>query len=227
MILLAADTSIDILGIKVLEPMTTITDLLVSIVCYYAFIKLKKINRPELHFKLINWFFLTMGIATTFGGLIGHGFIYAFSFAWKLPGWLTSMLSISLLERASIEYSKPLLNPRFRKIMDWANVIELLIFMTLTFSTLNFRFVEVHSAFGLLVINTPLHLYVFWKTRSRGSSIMLTGIAFAMLSALVFMNEISIHKWFNYLDLSHTIMAIGAYFFFRAALRLNLSTSYA
>ena len=222
MILLAADTQIDVFGTRVLEPMTTLTDLLVAAVCYYAFIRLLKINRPDLHFKYMNWFFLTMGIATTFGGLIGHGFLYLFSFAWKLPGWLTSMLSISLLERASIEYAKPLIKPKLRKFLDWANLLELTTFMVLTFSTLNFRYVEIHSAFGLLVVNTPLHLYVYYKTRSKGSRTMLIAIGFAMLSALVFMNEISIHKWFNYLDLSHTIMAVGAYFFYRAALHLKL-----
>jgi len=225
MIILAADTEIFIFGIRILEPVTTLTDLIVSAVCFYAFVRLLKLNRPELHFKYINWFFLTMGIATALGGLVGHGFLYLFTFAWKLPGWLTSMLSISLLERASIEYAKPILHPRFRKFMDWANIIELIIFMVLTFATLNFRFVEIHSAFGLLVVNTPLHLYVYWKTRSKGSRIMLTGISFAVLSALVFMNEISIHKWFNYLDLSHMLMAVGAFFFIRAALNFNLKVS--
>jgi hypothetical protein len=53
---------------------------------------------------------------------------------------------------------------------------------------------------------------------------MLTAIGFAMLSALVFMNEITLHKWFNYLDFSHILMAFGAYFFFRAALNLNLKS---
>lgn len=226
MIFLEVDTTAYIFGIKVLEPVTTITDLIVSAVCYIAFIRLLKLNKPELHFKFLTWFFLTMGIATTFGGLMGHGFLYLFSFAWKLPGWLTSMLSISLLERASIEYAKPLLKPRLRKIMDWANIIELLIFMTLTFSTLNFKFVEIHTSFGLLVINTPLHLYVYWKSKSEGSKIMLIGISFAMISALVFMNEFSIHKWFNYLDLSHTLMAFAAYFFYRAALKFNLKRSH-
>ena len=224
MIILSVDTVIHIFGIKILEPVTTFTDLIVSAVCFVSFARLLKLNKPELHFKLLNWFFLTMGIATAFGGLIGHGFLYLFSFAWKLPGWLTSMLSISLLERASIEYAKPLLKPKWRKVMDWANIIELLTFMTLTFSTLNFKFVEVHSAFGLLVINTPLHLYVFWKTRGEGSKIMLIAISFAMLSALIFMNEISIHKWFNYLDLSHILMAFGAYYFYRAARKFNLPT---
>lgn len=225
MLLLAADTYIHLFGIKILEPVTTLTDLVVSAVCFYAFYNLRKINRPELHFKFLNWFFLSMGIATTFGGLIGHGFLYLFSFGWKLPGWITSMLAISLLERASIEYAKPLLNKKFRVFMDWANIIELLVFMILTFSTLNFRFVEIHSAFGLLIVNTPLHLYVFYRTKSRASFMMLTGIAFASLSALIFMNEISLHTWFNHLDISHLFMAMGAWFFFRAGLIFNLKSS--
>ncbi len=246
MILIDTDTLIHIFGIKILEPVTTFTDLIVSFICLLSFIRLLKINKIEHHFKLITWFFLTMGIATAFGGLIGHGFLYLFQTEWhlpiwftnifslpmienasvvspwKLPGWLTSMLAISLLERASIEFAKPLLHPRLRKIMDWANIIELLIFMTLTFSSLNFKYVELHSAFGLLIINTPLHLYVYWKNRSEGSKYMLFGLGFAITSALFFMNEWSFHKWFNYLDTSHTLMAFGAYLFFLAALRLNL-----
>jgi len=244
-IVLSTDTLINIYGILVLEPVTTLTDLIVSFVCFISFYRLMKLNRTELHFKLISIFFLTMGLATAFGGLIGHGFLYLFQTEWhlpawftnlfsipiienaigvspwKLPGWLTSMLSISLLERASIEYAKPLLHPRLRKTMDWANIIELLIFMTLTFSTLNFRFVELHSSFGLLVINTPLHLYIFWKTRSEGSKYMLFGLGFAIASAIFFTNEWSFHKWFNYLDMAHTLMAFGAYFFYQSAKRLH------
>ncbi len=218
-----AMTYTDILGLRILEPVTTVTDLLVSAVCFFAFIKLLRQNRSEMYFRYFNWFFLTMGLATAIGGIIGHGFLYAFSFEWKLPGWLTSMLSISLLERASIDYAGPLLSPKFRKFLGWANIIELLTFMTLTFSSLDFFFVEVHSAFGLLVINTPLHLYIYWRTRSEGSKYMLLAICFAMVSAVVFMNELSVDKWFNYFDISHLFMAIGAYVFYLTANKLPLS----
>jgi Family of unknown function (DUF6962) len=211
------ETAIIFFGLLISEPVTSITDLFVSAVCFNAFISLKKKNEPLLHFKLINWFFFTMGLATLFGGLIGHAFIYAFSFGWKLPGWLMSMLSISLLERASIEYAKPLLPKKLRKFMDWANIIELVTFMSLTFSFLDFRFVEIHSAFGLLAVNTPLYIFIYFKTKNKTSKFMITAISFAMLSALVFMNKISIHKWFNHLDLSHILMAIAAYFFFQGA----------
>lgn len=245
MILLNKNTTIHIFDLKILEPVTTLTDLIVSLVCFLAFFRLLKLNKSQLHFKLITWFFLTMGTATAFGGLIGHGFLYLFQSEWhlpewfthifslpmienangvspwKLPGWLTSMLSISLLERASIEYAKPELHPRIRKTMDWANIVELLIFMTLTFSSLNFRFVELHSAFGLLIINTPLHLYVFWKSRTDVSKYMLVGLSFAIASALFFKNHWSIHTWFNYLDISHALMAFGAYFFYQSAKRMG------
>ena len=214
-------TYVEISGLRILEPVTTITDLLVSGVCFYALINLFRLNRQELYIRYFSFFFLSMGMATAIGGIIGHGFLYAFSFEWKLPGWLTSMLSISLLERASIEYAKPLLKPRFRVFLDRANIIELLVFVTLTFGTLNFLFVEIHSAFGLLVINTPLHLFIYIKTRNEASKYMLAGISFAMISAVIFMNEISIDKWFNYFDISHLLMALGSWFFYLTAKKLR------
>ncbi len=214
--------SIRVFGLLILEPVTTLTDLLVSAVCFYAFTRLYLKHNKETHLKLFTGFFFSMGFATAFGGLIGHGFMYAFSFAWKLPAWLTSMVAISLLERASIEFAKPLLKKRFRIFMDWANIVELIIFLVLTFSSLNFFFVEVHSAFGLLIINTPLHIYIYLRRKNTGSIWMLTAIGFAMLSAIIFMNEIAISKWFNHFDISHSLMAIGAYFFYRAGLSLQL-----
>ncbi len=215
-------TYVEISGLRILEPVTTMTDLLVSGVCFYALINLFRLERQELYIRYFSFFFLSMGMATAIGGIIGHGFLYAFSFEWKLPGWLTSMLSISLLERASIEYAKPMLKPRLRVFLDRANIIELLVFVTLTFGTLNFLFVEIHSAFGLLVINTPLHLFIYIKTRNEASKYMLAGISFAMISAVIFMNEISIDKWFNYFDISHLLMALGSWFFYLTAKKLRL-----
>lgn len=213
--------SIEVFGLLILEPITTLTDLLVSVVCFYAFFQLYTGKSKEIHIRLFTWFFFSMGFATAIGGLIGHAFIYAFSFPWKLPGWLFSMLAIALLERASIKFAKPILNEKLRMFMDWGNIAELSIFIVLTFSSLNFFFVEVHSAYGLLVINTPIHIYIYLRTKNEGSKLMLIAISFAMLSALIFMNEVAICKWFNHFDISHTLMAIGAFFFYRASLKLG------
>ncbi|NOZ46904.1 MAG: hypothetical protein GXO79_08990 [Chlorobi bacterium] len=209
--------SIEIFSIRINEPVTMLTDLLVSAVCFYAFINLTIIPVKNKTHLFLRYYFLSMAIATFIGGVIGHGFLYLFSFAWKLPGWLTSMFSIALLERASIEYARKIINPKVGKIFAWINIIELLTFMTLTFTSLNFFFVEVHSAYGLLVVVSSFNLFVYIKTKSKGSKLFLTAVAFAAIAAIIFMNEWGISKWFNHFDISHILMAVSAYFFYKGA----------
>lgn len=214
-------SSIEILGITVLEPAATISDLVVSAVCFYAFYKLKKLNRKDYSFKYFNYFFLSMGIATLFGGLIGHAFIYAFDFAWKLPGWLTSMVSISLLERASIKHAKNRLKPKIAKTYEIINIVELLVVMAITFTTLDFFYVEIHSGFGLNVIILPIQLYIYVKTKDEASKLFLIGIGTTIVSAFFFKTQISLNYWIDYLAISHTFMAIAAYIFYRACLKIR------
>lgn len=214
-------TSVNLFGIRVEEPSATLTDLVVSVVCFYAFFKLRKINRNDLAFTYFNLFFLTMAFATTFGGLLGHAFLYAVDFAWKLPGWITSMFSISLLERASIKHAKKFLHPTLAKTYEIANVIELFVVMGITFYTLDFFFVEFHSGFGLLAVISPIQLYVFWKTKNKGSLLFLIGVGIAIISAIIFMNKITIHAWFDHLALSHLLMAAAAYLFYLASLKVE------
>jgi hypothetical protein len=168
-----------------------------------------------------------MGIATAIGGLIGHGFLYAFSYPpglsvspWKLPGWLTSMISIAMVERASIEYARKLIKPKIGRFFAWFNIIELLTFIVITFSTLNFFFVEVHTTYGLLFIVAGFNGYVYYKTKSDGSRIFLYAVAISAISALVFMNKWGISKWFNHYDISHSLLAISALLFMKGALKL-------
>lgn len=211
------ETSINLFGIRIDEPVATITDLMVSAVCFYAYFRLARHKNQTLTIQYFQYYFLAMGIATTFGGLIGHGFLYLFSFTWKLPGWLISMISIALLERASIEYARPhITNQKIFKFFAWLNIIELITFIILTFSTLNFFFVEIHSAYGLLVVTAGFHSFVYYKSKSEASRLTLIGVGISALAALFFMNEWVIHKWLNHIDISHIIMTIAAWFFYLA-----------
>ena len=204
-------------GIKISEPVTALTALMVSAVCFYAFIKLTKIpvhNKVHLYLR---YYFLFMGIATAIGGLIGHAFLYALSFSWKLPGWITSMFAIMLVERASIEYVRPLIHPRLGAIFGWVNLAELATFIIITLSTLNFFFVELHAAYGLLVVVSSFNIYVYRKARTKGSRMFLIAVGFCGLSALIYMNEWDISKWFDHSDISHILLAISAFFFYQGA----------
>ena len=212
-------------GIRLDEPVTTATDLIISFVCFYAFYHLSKISQKKPLHQYLRFYFMSMGIATAVGGLIGHGFLHYFSFAWKLPGWLTSMLSIALIERASIEQARKLISRRFGRILAVLNIIELLTFMILTFTTLNFFFVEVHTTYGLLMVVGSLNIYIYVKTRDPGSRLFLTAVGFSALGALVFMNQWSIHRWFNYYDLSHVLLTVAAVYFYRGSRLIIRSTS--
>lgn len=216
--------SIFIFGIRLDEPVTTLTDLLVSAVCLYAYFRLTQIGEKQRLHQYLRFYFLSMGIATFIGGVIGHGFLYLFSFAWKLPGWLTSMFSIALIERASIEQARKLISPKLGRALAWLNIVELLTFMTLTFSTLNFFFVEVHTTYGLLIVVASLNIFIYLRTRDPGSKLFIVAVTFSALGALVFMNQWSIHMWFNYLDLSHVLLAISAFFFYKGSRIIILST---
>ena len=215
-----AQPSVVFSGIRIDEPVTTFTDLIVSAVCFYAFYHLNRTPvKNKVHWNL-KYYFLSMALATLIGGVIGHGFLYLFSFAWKLPGWLTSMFSIALLERASILYAKPSINPKTGIFFAWMNIIELTTFVIVTFSTLNFFFVEVHSAYGLLIIVTSFNFVVYRKRKSEASKLFLFAVGVSAVSALIFMNEIGISKWFNHFDISHILMSISAFIFYKGSLKM-------
>ena len=214
--------SIDVFGTAITEPIVTLTDLMITAVCVYAFFQLRKPNRRGKVHKYIRWYFGIMAIATFLGGILGHAFQDQIDLAWKLPGWLISMLAVMAIERASILHAKPILNENLGKLLEVANVVELLTFAVLAFSTLNFFFIQIHSAYGLGLVVLPIHFYVYWKTKNEGSRIFFLTVIFATLAAFFYTSEIGLNKWFNHLDLAHTVMAISMYLLYRGARELEV-----
>jgi hypothetical protein len=212
--------SIYLAGIRIDEPVTALTDLMVSAVCLGAYLQLSKREYNSRALRYFRYYFLLMAVATLLGGLVGHAFLYALSFSWKLPGWVVSMLSVALIERSSIEYARPLVPAQLARFFLILNIVELLTVMSITFYTLNFRWVEFHSGYGLLGVVLPFHLYRYHRTRDRGSLIVIVAVGIATLAAIVYMNRLALHTWFNHLDISHVLMAAGAYVFFLGARQL-------
>lgn len=215
-------TTMSLWGLRIDEPVVTLTDLLVSAVCFYSAYKLHKSHRPERVFLYFKIYFFSMGIATFLGGVIGHAFLYAFSFHWKLPGWITSMISIMFVERAAIEHTRIWLKPSIIKVLGVINIIEFLTFLTLTIVTLDFFFVEFHSGYGLMFVVLSLEGFLFLKTRNEAGKYILSGVAFAAIAALFFMTKTSPHRWFDYLCVSHVLMAVAAWLFYLGAVRIDM-----
>jgi hypothetical protein len=164
-----------------------------------------------------------MAIATLLGGIIGHAFFYLFSFYWKLPGWIASMIAIMFVERAVIEHTRIWLNDSVVRVLGIINIIEFLTFLALTITTLNFFFVEFHSGYGLMFVVLSLEGFLFFKTKNIAGKYMLAGVGFAALAAIFFMTKISLHQWFNYLCISHVLMAVAAAFFYWGTTKIDMT----
>ncbi len=209
-------SSIKIYNIKIQEPAATIADIAVTAVCFYAFAKLSKLKSENLSIKHFNMFFLTMGFATLFGGLIGHAFIYALDFTWKLPGWLLSMVSISFLVHGALLIIEEEFSELLIKTVKTVNISLLIFFSSLTIFNLDFFYTTVHSTFSFIILILPLQLLIYLKTKNQFNFLILAGIVTTAIAAYFFNYKISYNQWIDYLTISHSIIAFSTYIFYLA-----------
>jgi hypothetical protein len=202
------------------EPITAITDLLVTAVCFYAFIKLKPKSKFGWTHVFYRYYFLFLGLSTLYGAIIGHAFNLYFGFEWKLPGWLFSMFAIALIERGSIMHAKPYMNIRTGNIFSYLNVIEFFILLFCVSYFRNFALVEAHAAYGLLIVVLSFEMVVYIKSKQVSSIYIIIAIGIGVLAAIVHIGGIFINKWFNHLDLSHIFMALSGYYFYLGASKI-------
>ncbi len=218
---LSGQPSIDLFGFTIMEPMVMLTNFLITAVCIFAYIHLKKVSNGRNVNQYFRYYFIFMALATFFGGTFGHAFQHIFGTPWKLLGWLFGMISIFFISHASLLYAKPFFNRKFILVFRLVNAVALLSFAGLTIHTVDFNYVQFHSTFGFLALVTPLHLMIYAKTRNEGSKLMIFTICFTSLSAFIFTYKISLGVWFNHLDIAHTILALSMYFFYLASLKLE------
>lgn len=209
--------SIFIGNIMVSEPITTLTDLMITVTCVVCFIRLSKKSNTVKAKSYMQYYLLFIGLSTFLAGIFGHCFNHILGFEWKLPGWIASIVAIGLLERAALEHSRALIHERVYRRLKVFNVVEIILFGWIAIATMNFLAVVVQTAFVMVFVVLVLQIYTYQRTGDKGCYYMLIAIAVAALSAFTFIFEISISKWFNHADLSHIIIAISAYFYYLSA----------
>jgi hypothetical protein len=211
-------------GVRIQEPITALTDLLITAVCWYLFAKLRPYKEKSRVYRLFQSFFFMMGLATLLGGIFGHAFNYAVGYLLKLPGWIASMFAVMLAERSAIIHSRPLMKLNIGNFFAVINIIELITLITLTCLTLNFFFVEFHAFYGLLIVFGCFETYVYLKTKDEGAKNMLISVGISAIAAAVHISHFSIHRWFNYLDLAHIIMCVSAFVLYNGVKKITLFT---
>lgn len=213
--------SIFIGDFQISEPMTTATDLLVAAVCFYGYYQLNQRNIGGRVGWYMKYYLLMMGLSTFFGGLLGHGFQHLVGFNWKIPGWLFGMYALLFLERASITQASALLSVKMSNFLKIFNIVEIIAFTIIVLYTMDFIYVGVHSAVAILVVVLPLQIFIYKKTKSAVSYQMLLGVGWAFIAYIIFITEISLHAFFNHLDIAHVFMALAAWKFYQGGLKLD------
>ncbi len=209
--------SIEILNVRIDEPITTFTDLLMATICFYAFFQIRKLEsrgKVKLYFK---YYFLTLGMGSMAGGLFGHAFLYCLSPEWKLISWVLILISVALIALALLEMAKPLFKPGVARLIIRLNMLIMAIALFYTLWTLAFSPVKYYTIFGMVVVVGSLSLYIFQKTGSKGVVIVMGAVGLGIISALFFSYEWGLGPWFNHQDISHVILSFSAYSIYKGA----------
>jgi len=222
------EPSIYFAGIRIDEPATTITDLVVAGICIFAFIQLTRNYQPSKERIFFTIFFLGLGMGTLLGSLLGHAFLYRLNPAWQLPGWLLSMTATSALVLASLEINRKQIHPRVAQLLFWINILACLLMEILAVTSIDFIYVIVHIAFNLLGIVLPLHLGGWFRSKQSAHLLVIVAVTVMIPVAFIFLFKLNISQWINHTSISHSLMAVSAIFFFLGVRRfISLNKIYA
>jgi len=209
--------SVELLNLRIDEPVTTATDLLMAAICFYAYIRIKKNESTQRIKSYFKYFFLTLGLGTMFGGLLGHAFLYRLAPQWKLLSWIFILISVTVMAHALLELARPLVKPWITRLIGGFNLLLMAFILVYTISTLAFSGVQYYSIFGMIVIVGSFSFYIFQKTGSRGTAMFLVAVGVSLLPAFVFSFKWGLSPWFNHNDISHVVLSMSVVVFYKGA----------
>jgi MFS family permease len=210
--------SIQIWNLQVDEPITTLTDLVLATVSFYAFYRIRKQGEKGRFREFFGYYFLSLGLGALTGGLLGHAFLYRIAPGWKLISWVLAIISVSLMIHAMVEVTRPLIRVRLTRMILLVNWMLMPLALFLTMSRLSFSPVTLYTIYGMLLVVGSLSFYTYRKTGSRGVFRFLLAVGLGLISALIFSKQWGFSPWFNHNDISHLILAACAILFYKGGI---------
>jgi len=207
--------SIEIWNIRIDEPVTTATDLVIGLVCLYAFFQLRKMNYQSRVKNYFSYYFLFLGLGAITGGFLGHAFQYRLAEAWKLVSWVLTLGTVALIAGALIEIAKSLVKPVVAKVFSLINILVFVLALFFTLWTIAFSPVKFYLIFGMVGMVGSLCYLIYRKTESRGVLVLMGAVGIGLLSAIFFSFEWGLSPWFNHNDISHVILSFSAFGIFK------------
>ena len=154
--------------------------------------------------------------------LFGHAFKTHIHPNFKVIGWSASLLAQLFLCLGSLFSAENLIHIKWFNIIRYSLYIQCLIYLFLVITTASFTLTQIALAVMLLGFALPLNVYAYRKTKSNGNLWLLLAINLAIFTAFMFNLRWSFSKWFNYHDISHTLMSVVTSFVVIGATKLSI-----
>lgn len=202
-----ATIQFDWLGLHLQEPMAIITNLMLSVFCFFAYQRLRKGSDTKANYW---WrlFYLFFGWSTFFGAL-GHGLFLYTGIYGKFPCWTLGCLANIFAAKGMLSFQGYSRLTKFTEIAIWSKSLGLLLLAILT---QKFIFVAIDAIITYLSF-TGAFAFVLIKRGLREMRYMIIGVLILIPSAFIFILKINPHRWLNKDDLSHVLM-LGCIVFF-------------
>ncbi|MBR3291998.1 MAG: hypothetical protein IKI66_07440 [Bacteroidales bacterium] len=210
------------LRLVIQEPMTAATDILIAAVSFYAYFRLRrKWPSPRPHEQLYLLFFLIMGISTVFGAFLNHAFAYFFPPGNYnlLPNWLTNVLSVCCYPLAIAGRADQVRPLPSRKIWITATLVETAAVLALTIWKLSYLYGEIHIAICLYLLSLPLLIRIGKDGHWQEARPAIFAIALMSFIPVILVTKFHIGSFMIDFDISHVVIAIAMYLYYRAGLR--------
>lgn len=209
--------SIELFGLRIDEPITTLTDLIVAAVGFIGYYKtISHENTRQI--SLYRYFFLLTAISTLIAAFVGHAFGYHFGTEKRMIGWVIGIGGVAFAQFAVLYNTRNSIGKTLFRALFFFNVAELATTVVMFIIYRSFIIVEIHSAFGLVLMVSVLEAVHYAKTKSHLSRNMMAGVGLAIAAVICHIAELAFGIWFNHLDLSHLLMATALYVMYKGIL---------
>lgn len=205
----------EIAGVRVDEPMTVVTNLILFAVCTYCAIRVMRGKSGQhIYVRKYSLFLLYTGIAALLGGIFSHGFKYYFGLSYSIPGWIIALGGAYYASVASYEHGKSIhlwrdIDNRKNSIIHYALILLLLIAMISTFLFMNFLIVTIYTAVCISIIGLIIEVKIYRNTKDMGSYIYIIGICTGVLVLFIYLFKLGLSPSFNHNDVAHIIMTVS------------------
>lgn len=209
------DLPFELFGLCLQEPMSMVTNGLISIATFIFYVQLKP--RTNTFYTYWKYFFILLSISTFLGGL-SHVFFYYTGILGKMPSWLFAFMASIFAGKGMIVGGN--LSSGTKQILSWILYSKSLILFLLAVIYQSFIFVTVDSAITYLFFCFVLGI-IYWKKGIESFKYIVFGVVVLISSIFIFLLNINPHLWFNKNDLSHVIITLTICFFYLGILKFK------